>query len=40
LVLKKELWDLFTDRRVKTILVNRVIELLPEKRSEILDAAK
>jgi O-antigen ligase len=40
MVLKKELWDLFTDRRVKTILVNRVVELLPEKRSEVLEASK
>jgi O-antigen ligase len=40
MVLKKELWDLFTDKRVKAILANRVIELLPEKRLEILEVSK
>lgn len=40
MVLKKELWDLFTDKKVKTLLVNKVVELLPEKKMEILEASK
>ncbi len=40
MLLKKELWDLIEDKRFKLLLSNRVIELLPEKNTEILEALK
>ena len=40
ILLKKDFWNLFTNKDVKNILVNRLIELLPEEKDKILEASK
>ncbi len=39
-IFKKDFWNLFTNQTVKNILVNRLIELLPEEKNKILEASK
>ncbi|MBC7767084.1 O-antigen ligase family protein [Arenimonas sp.] len=40
LIVKKEFWDLFTNKKVKTILVQKLGIAIPEKKVEIINAAK
>ena len=40
LIVKKEFWDLFTNAKVKAILVQKLGIALPEKKTEIVNAAK
>lgn len=40
LILKAEFWSMFTDKRAKIIIANKIIQLMPEKKVEILNASK
>ncbi len=40
LILKKEFWAMYSDQKVKALLVNRIVEIVPEKKTQILEAAK
>lgn len=40
LIVKKEFWDLFTNQKVKAILVQKLGAAIPEKKAEIVNAAK
>jgi len=40
IIFKKEFWSLFTDLKAKTMLVNRISELMPDKKAEVIEASK
>ncbi len=40
LIIKKEFWDLFTNQKVKTVLVNKISELVPELKLGIMNASR
>jgi O-antigen ligase len=40
LIFKADFWGMFTDKRAKIIIGNKIVELLPEKKVEILEASK
>ena len=40
LIFKKEFWDMFTNSKVKAVLVQQLVNAIPEKKSEIVNAAK
>ena len=40
ILLRKELWILISDRKIKMLLANKVMELLPEEKDKILEVVK
>ena len=40
LILKAEFWNQFTVKKAKKIIANKIVELMPEKKVEILNASK
>lgn len=40
LIFKADFWSVFTDKKAKTLIANKIIQLMPEKKVEILNASK
>lgn len=40
LIFKTEFWDMFTDKKVKILIANKIIQLIPEKKVEVMNVSK